>query len=235
MFSRILCPIDFDGNSLEALRMARGIAEQNKATLYVLHVVPPNDPMVVSAPMIAEQRENHARAELLRISQTELLGIDHETLLRSGHPAKEIIAAEAAMNAELVVMATHGRTGISHLVLGSVAEKVVRESSCSGAHSSDENSARIGRRGVETTSAPQERVKHAMTSVGDPCHKLAAQSLGVSFVYRRLERRQRCSDPSRQGAKPEVFRIRYPDAFGERFYRIIMATTKDGPIISQAK
>jgi universal stress protein A len=130
MFNRILCPIDFDGNSLEALRMARGIAEQNKARLYVLHVVPPGDPMVVSARLFAEQSENHARAELLRISKTELLGVNHETLLRFGHPAKEIIAGEAATNAELVVMATHGRTGVAHLILGSVAEKVVRESSC---------------------------------------------------------------------------------------------------------
>ena len=130
MFNRILCPIDFDGNSLEALRMARGMAEQNKAKLFVLHVMPPVDPTVVSAPLIAEQSENRARAELLRISNTELPGVDHETLLRFGHPAKEIIAGEAATNADLVVMATHGRTGVSHLILGSVAEKVVRESSC---------------------------------------------------------------------------------------------------------
>jgi universal stress protein A len=130
MFKRILCPIDFDGNSLAALRMTRGIAEQHNAKIYVLHVVPLGDPMVVSAPVIAQQKENHARSELLRISKTELLGVDHETLLRFGHPAKEIIAGEAATNADLVVMATHGRTGISHLILGSVAEKVVRESSC---------------------------------------------------------------------------------------------------------
>jgi len=130
MFKRILCPIDFDGNSLSALRMARDIAEQNNAKIYVLHVVSAGDPMVVSAPVIAEQKENHARAELLRVSETELVGVDHETLLRFGHPAKEIIAGEAATKADLVVMATHGRTGISHLILGSVAEKVVRESSC---------------------------------------------------------------------------------------------------------
>lgn len=130
MFNRILCPIDFDGNSLDALRMARRLAEHSRAKLHILHVVPPSDPMVVSAPLIAGQRENYARGELLRISKTELTGIDYETLLRFGHPAKEIIAAEAAMNAELVVMATHGRTGVSHLLLGSVAEKVVRESSC---------------------------------------------------------------------------------------------------------
>jgi nucleotide-binding universal stress UspA family protein len=130
MFSRILCPVDFDGNSLDALRMGCRLAEQSKARLYALHVVPLTDPTIVSAPLIAEQAEQLARAELARISNAELAGIEHETLLRFGHPAKEIIAAEADTNADLVVMATHGRTGISHLVLGSVAEKVVRESSC---------------------------------------------------------------------------------------------------------
>src|SRR5579859_8021787 len=110
MFNRILCPIDFDGNSLEALRMARDIAEQNKAKLFVLHVVHPGDPTVVSASLIAEQKGNQARAALLRLSNTELLGVDHETLLRFGTPAKEIIAGAATTKADLVVMATHGRT-----------------------------------------------------------------------------------------------------------------------------
>lgn len=91
--------------------------------------MPLGDPDGVSAPLIAEQRENHARAELLRISKTELLGVNQETVLRWGPPAKEIIAGEAATKAELVVMATHRRTGVSHLILGSCAEKVVRESS----------------------------------------------------------------------------------------------------------
>ena len=130
MFNRILCPVDFDGNSLDALRMARRLAEQNKAKLYALHVVPLTDPALVSAPLFAEQAAQLAQTELARISNAELAGIEHETLLRFGHPAKEIIAAEADTNAELVVMATHGRTGVSHLILGSVAEKVVRESSC---------------------------------------------------------------------------------------------------------
>jgi universal stress protein A len=130
MFNRILCPVDFDGNSLDALRMARRLAEQNKARLYALHVVPLTDPAVVSAPLFAEQAAQLSQAELTRISNTELTGIEHEMLLRFGHPAKEIIAAEADTNAELVVMATHGRTGVSHLILGSVAERVVRESSC---------------------------------------------------------------------------------------------------------
>jgi universal stress protein A len=130
MFSRILCPVDFDDNSLNALRMAGRLTQENKARLYVLHVVKLTDPTVISAPLLAEQVERHARTELARLSTDELAGIEHETLLRSGHPGKEIIAAEADIGADLVVMSTHGRAGVSHLFLGSVAENVVRESPC---------------------------------------------------------------------------------------------------------
>src|ERR1700730_17633928 len=96
MFSRILCPIDFDGSSTDALRMARQIAEEHKAVLYILHVVPPRDPMVVSAPLISQRAERDARAELQKLEQSELKGTVYETLLRFGHPAKEIVAAVAA-------------------------------------------------------------------------------------------------------------------------------------------
>jgi universal stress protein A len=130
IFNRILCPIDFDGNSLDALRLARRLAERDKATLCVLHVVPPQDPLVMSAPAIARRDEEYARAELEKVSNAELTGVDHEVLLRFGHPAEEIVGAETETKAELLVMATHGRTGVSHFIMGSVAEKVVRESAC---------------------------------------------------------------------------------------------------------
>jgi universal stress protein A len=130
IFNRILCPIDFDGNSLDALRFARRIAERDKATLYLLHVIPPQDPLVMSAPAITEHDEKYARAELQKVSNAELTGVDHEVLVRFGHPAEEIVAAESETKAELLVMATHGRTGVSHFFMGSVAERVVRESAC---------------------------------------------------------------------------------------------------------
>jgi len=76
IFNRILCPIDFDGNSLDALRLARRIAERDKATLYLLHVIPPQDPLVMSAPAITERDEKYARAELQKVSNAELTGVD---------------------------------------------------------------------------------------------------------------------------------------------------------------
>jgi nucleotide-binding universal stress UspA family protein len=91
-------------------------------------VVTPTDPTVISAPIIAQRHENNARTELRRIEREELAGINHEVFVRFGHPAPEIIAAIRDITPDLVVMATHGRVGVSHFLLGSVTEKVVRES-----------------------------------------------------------------------------------------------------------
>lgn len=130
IFHRILCPIDFDDNSLAALRLGARLAERDQATLYLMHVIRIVEEATVAAPAIFERDERTAQAELQKIAESQLRGISHQVLLRYGNPAEQIIAAESEIDAELVVMATHGRTGISHLFFGSVAERVVRESTC---------------------------------------------------------------------------------------------------------
>ena len=130
LFQKILCPVDFDANSLKAVRLARRIAQREEGTVYLLHVVTPTDPLVISAPLIEQRNETDSRALLKKIVDTELGGIQHEALLRHGSPADETVGAANELKADLVVMATHARHGVSHLVLGSVTEKVVRESSC---------------------------------------------------------------------------------------------------------
>lgn len=129
-FKKILCPIDFDDNSYGALDLAVDLAQQNQAKVYLLHVVTPVDPLVVSAPLALERLKERAIADLARIEGERLKNIPHETSLRVGHPAHEIIATQKEIGAELIVMATHGRTGVSHLLMGSVSERVVREASC---------------------------------------------------------------------------------------------------------
>ena len=128
--TRILCPVDFDHNSIAALKIAKQLAQENRAKLYVTHIVPPVAPLVISAPAIARRSEEQSRTLLADLDRDELVGIDHETALRFGHPADEVIAAAGEFKTDLIVMATHGRTGVTHLVLGSVAEKVVREAPC---------------------------------------------------------------------------------------------------------
>jgi universal stress protein A len=130
IFRRILCPIDFDDNSLAALRLGACLAKRDQATLYLMHVIRIMEEATVVAPTIFERDEQTTQAELQKFVQNQLRGISHTLVLRYGNPAEQIIAAEAKLGADLVVMATHGRTGISHLFFGSVAERVVRESVC---------------------------------------------------------------------------------------------------------
>lgn len=130
LFQRILCPVDFEVNSLKAVRLARRVAQREEAVVYLLHVVTPTDPLVVSAPLIERRNETDSRTLLKQIVEQELAGIQHETMLRQGSPADETVRAANEVKADLIVMATHARHGLSHLVLGSVTEKVVREASC---------------------------------------------------------------------------------------------------------
>jgi nucleotide-binding universal stress UspA family protein len=129
-FQRIVCAVDFESNSMAALRVALRLAEQNQAKLAVLHVVPYTDPLMISAPIIAQRRYDNARELLAEIARTESAGAQVETVLKTGHIADEIIGAASQFEADLLVMATHGRTGVPRFVLGSVAEQVLREAPC---------------------------------------------------------------------------------------------------------
>ncbi|HLI80073.1 MAG TPA: universal stress protein [Candidatus Binataceae bacterium] len=131
-YQRILCPIDFDDNSLAALETAADLARRADATLYVLHVVP----MIVqptAMPVyvdIYKSQEETARGRLKEIARSNLGGIKYELLVHMGEPASSIIRIQKKVDAGLIVMATHARRGFSRFFLGSVAEVVLREASC---------------------------------------------------------------------------------------------------------
>jgi nucleotide-binding universal stress UspA family protein len=127
---RVLCPIAFDANSLAALDLARDLVREKNGTLYVLHVVPPGSSLVVAASLLFERARHFARIELEEIARESLSGIDHQLLVRSGCPADGIIAAARAVQAHVIVIATHSRAGAPRYFLGSVAEKVIRAASC---------------------------------------------------------------------------------------------------------
>jgi len=130
-YKRVLCPVQFDNNSLAALAVAKEIARQNKGKLFVMHVVSAHtDPTRVGGAAMAAHDEKIAQEELAKLEKEQLADIDHEVIRRLGNPAEEVGKAEHEFGIDLVVMATHGRTGVSHLVLGSVAERVVREAVC---------------------------------------------------------------------------------------------------------
>lgn len=131
-FQRILCPVDFDDNSLAALAAAADLARRSDGTVYVLHVVP----MIVqptAMPVyvdIYKSQEETAWARLKDIARKDLAGVKYELLVQMGEPAGAILRTEKKVNPDLLVMATHGRRGFSRFFLGSVAEVVLRESIC---------------------------------------------------------------------------------------------------------
>ena len=131
LFDEILCAVDFDESSTVVLHFGRELAQQNDATLCVLHVAPlplnatefspiPMDPYPVW--------EKTARAELEKLAAAHLegLGVSYKIETRSGEAADGILGQAQAMDADLIVLATHGRKGVRHFLIGSVAERVIR-------------------------------------------------------------------------------------------------------------
>jgi nucleotide-binding universal stress UspA family protein/predicted transcriptional regulator len=132
LYQRILCPVDFDDNSLAALATAADLARRSDGTVFVLHVVP----MIVqptAMPVyvdIYKSQEETARDRLREIARRDLVGVKYELLVKMGEPAHCIVSAEKKVDAGLIVMATHARRGFKRFFLGSVAEVVLREATC---------------------------------------------------------------------------------------------------------
>jgi nucleotide-binding universal stress UspA family protein len=133
IFRRILVPHDFSDAATEALKVARRLATQHRGRLTVLHVVTPYQP-VTMLPEVAgwiSDREIVAGAKrsLDELVRRELRGRGAPPFrfhVELGDPVARIL--DAARNVDCIVMATEGRTGLSHMLIGSVAEKVVRHS-----------------------------------------------------------------------------------------------------------
>jgi nucleotide-binding universal stress UspA family protein len=130
----ILYPTDFSARSEYAFPLACSLARDHDARLLVMHVVPPPqavgyDEMPLPPPLSPEYNEQMA-ANLRRLQPPDpALRVEYR--LEEGFAATEILRLAEEAKADLVVMGMHGRTGLSRLVLGSVAEHVVRKARCS--------------------------------------------------------------------------------------------------------
>ena len=132
---KVLVPIDFSESSLKALRYAVAFANQFGASICLVHVVEPasflndvrNVPLAVSDGEVA----NMLHHKLVMLARK---GIDPVTpvhpLVCIGKPFDEIVKTAKTFNADLIILATHGRTGLRRALLGSTAERVVRHASC---------------------------------------------------------------------------------------------------------
>ncbi len=134
-YRRLLCPVDFSDASDNAFQVATDLAVILKADLHVMHVfqmpasaIPEGGYEVPEAVVdkITDNLTKKLNEFVERISTSE---INITTGLYKGFPHVEIINSADEINADMIVMGTHGRTGFSQLLLGSVAERVLRTSS----------------------------------------------------------------------------------------------------------
>jgi universal stress protein A len=129
---KILYPTDFSPISEEALAYAASLAHDCGAELLIVHVRE-NPPAYVVGDMMAYGSDSDATPQLKQLlasSVPRAVSVDFRHVLVSGTPAEEIVRLAKEENVDLIVMATHGRTGLTHLLMGSVAEAVVRRSPC---------------------------------------------------------------------------------------------------------
>jgi nucleotide-binding universal stress UspA family protein len=131
----ILNPIQFDDPSYLALGYAKRLASDSGATLHLLHVIEKYP--ALGEPDVSEndniRDEDEARKRLSEIAQQHLGGIKYQIHAAAAAPralAKAVLQIAREVDADLIVMKTHGRRGLSHLLMGSVAEEVVRSAPC---------------------------------------------------------------------------------------------------------
>lgn len=128
---RLLVPIDFSGPSLEALRYAERLAAQSGASIDLVfvaeHVIYMGDSVAFpNAPMLEEMKGK--LAGLARDEVDELVPVYRHVL--TGKPFAEIVKLAQERAIDLIVIGTHGRTGLGHVLIGSTAEQVVRHAPC---------------------------------------------------------------------------------------------------------
>jgi len=131
---KILVPTDFSDYSDQAMQYATMLARAFKARILLIHVIESltytvTDTLLVTDHFVALKTIAEPLLENAR-KKIQKKGLRVETNLLTGVPYREILNKASRSGADMIVMGTHGRTGVEHLLLGSVAEKVVRLATC---------------------------------------------------------------------------------------------------------
>jgi universal stress protein A len=139
---KILAPIDFSEHSMEAMRGAMELAKDVGAEVHLMHVIAPHHhfiplPLATSG---EESRELVREAAMIEQAEEELARIKKDefgdsknvfTFAVVGHPVQKLVDYAKEQTIDLIVMATHGRSGVEHMLLGGTTEKIVRGAPCS--------------------------------------------------------------------------------------------------------
>ncbi len=127
----VVVPVDFSEESLAAVRVGLEIASSPEG-VHVIHILPelsPAEPILLWEMYESAKRREAATAELdKRLTAAGLTGVQRHIFV--GDPGQEIAAFAERSHAELIVLPSHGRTGVRRLLIGSVAERVIRLAHC---------------------------------------------------------------------------------------------------------
>jgi len=134
---KILVPIDFSDYSKSALKYAVNFCKNCKADMFLIYVVepviyPPDFSMgQIAIPSVNSEWDERARQELDKLAKEEIpSSVSVKTIIKTGKPFLEIIETAGELDVDLIIIATHGRSGVEHILFGSTAEKVVRKAPC---------------------------------------------------------------------------------------------------------
>lgn len=132
---KILVPMDFSDCARKALQYAIPFAKEHNATVTLLHIVPPIYTMGefggIEYPQLQAEMQANGHKALAKLIADDIRDqVPSESLVRLGAPAHEIVETARKLESDLIILSTHGRTGLKHLLLGSVSEHVVRWAPC---------------------------------------------------------------------------------------------------------
>ncbi len=136
---RILVPVDFSSYAQGAVATAAALARRLGAELLAVHVIPDEEIRAIARSRLARRGLDQILEDLGQAVEEHALnaagvgrdgGLEVRGLAVSGLPAEGILRAALRLEADMIVMATHGRTGLAHAVMGSVAEAVLRRAPC---------------------------------------------------------------------------------------------------------
>jgi len=134
--NNILCPTDFSGTANKAISYAADMALKYDATLHLVSVI--NEIHGFDSFQVLAITPSDIHEHMLKITQEKLDELTTElkpslprhTAVLEGHPSTEIVQAAVDFDCDMIIIASHGRTGLEHILIGSVAESVTRHAHC---------------------------------------------------------------------------------------------------------
>ena len=127
---RIMCPVDFSEYSDAAVRYASTLAQESGAKLFLVHVDESQVPYDAGYAGFIPQMDPEALKEKLAEVHPSIATVETEHFMLSGRAADALVDFANKHDIDLIVMGTHGRTGVARLLMGSIAEAVVRGAAC---------------------------------------------------------------------------------------------------------